>query len=161
MTLQIGTMLVQLITFFVLFLLLRKFAFGPLMKVMSDRAQYIENQITTAENSRAEVERMAEEHRTAIANAKKEAAEMLENARRSGDKQAADIVATAEAEARRLREEATAEIQREKELALAEVREQVSALSVLLAGKIIHQELNAEGHKALFEEAVKEMGVRA
>ncbi|MCX7569551.1 F0F1 ATP synthase subunit B [Tumebacillus sp. DT12] len=157
---QLGTMLVQLAVFLVLFLLLRKYAFGPLMKVMSDRAEYIENQITSAEKNRAEVERLAAEHKAAIDSAKKEAAEMLENARRSGDKQAADLVAAAEAEARRLREEASAEIKREKELALAEVREQVAALSVLLAGKIIHQELNAEGHKALFDEAVKEMGVR-
>ena len=161
MDLQIGTMLVQLLTFLVLFLILRKFAFGPLMKVMNDRAQHIENQITTAEKSREEVERLAEEHRSAIQNAKKEASEMLENARRSGEKQAADILAAAESEARRIREEATAEINREKEQAIAELREQVGALSVLLAGKIISKELSADAHKALFEEAVKEMGVRA
>lgn len=85
---------------------------------------------------------------------------MLENARRSGEKQAADIIAAAEAEARRLKEEAVADIGREKEQAIAELREQVGNLSVLLAGKIVSKELNEEGHKALFEEAVKEMGVR-
>jgi F-type H+-transporting ATPase subunit b len=85
---------------------------------------------------------------------------MMENARRSGEKQAADIVAAAEEEARRIREEAVATINREKDQAIAELREQVGNMSVLLAGKIIAKELNAESHKALFEEAVKEMGVR-
>jgi F-type H+-transporting ATPase subunit b len=93
-------------------------------------------------------------------NAKKEASEIVENARRSADKQAADIREAAEAEARRIREEAVAEINREKEQAIAELREQVGNLSALLAGKIIQKELDADSHKALFEEAVKEMGVR-
>ena len=159
MTLQIGSMLLQLIVFVILFLLLKKYAFGPLMRVMNERSNYIANQITTAEKNREEVERLAEEHKAAVANARTE--EMLDNARRSGEKQAADIIAAAESEARRLREEATAEITREKENAIAELREQVGSLSVLLAGKIISQELSAESHKALFEEAVKEMGVRA
>ena len=160
MTLQFGSMLIQLVVFLILFLLLRKYAFGPLMRVMNERANYIENQITAAEKNREEANRLAEEHRSNVANAKKEAAELLENARRNGEKQAADIIAAADAEARRLKEEAAAEINREKEKAIAELREQVGALSVALAGKIISKELNAEAHKALFEEAVKEMGVR-
>jgi F-type H+-transporting ATPase subunit b len=160
MEFQVGNMIIQLVVFLILFLLLRKFAFGPLMRVMNERSQYIENQITTAEKNREEAERLAKEHATSIQNAKKEASEMLENARRTGEKQAADIVAAAEAEARRLKEEAVAEINREKEQAVAELREQVGTLSVLLAGKIIEKELDANAHKALFEEAVKEMGVR-
>ncbi|MGB8956110.1 MAG: F0F1 ATP synthase subunit B [Tumebacillaceae bacterium] len=160
MTLQLGSMIIQLLVFLVLFLLLRKYAFGPLMRVMNERANYIENQITTAEKNREEATRLADEHRSNVANAKKEASELLENARRNGEKQAADIIAAADAEARRLKEEAAAEINREKEKAIAELREQVGALSVALAGKIISKELNAEAHKALFEEAVKEMGVR-
>lgn len=160
MTLQLGSMIIQLLVFLVLFLLLRKYAFGPLMRVMNERANYIENQITTAEKNREEATRLADEHRSNVANAKKEASELLENARRNGEKQAADIIAAADAEARRLKEEAAAEINREKEKAIAELREQVGALTVALAGKIISKELDAEAHKALFEEAVKEMGVR-
>lgn len=160
MELQLGTMLVQLGVFVVLFLLLKKFAFGPLMRVMNERAQYIENQINTAEKNREEADRLASEHRASIEKAKQDAHELMENARRTGEKQAADIIAAAETEARRLKEEAVADINREKEQAIAELREQVGNLSVLLAGKIVSKELNAEGHKALFEEAVKEMGVR-
>jgi len=161
MQLELGTMLVQLGTFLVLFLLLRKFAFGPLMRVMNDRAQYIENQITSAEQNRQDAERLMEEHRVAMNNAKKEATEIVENARRTADKQAADIREAAEAEARRVREEAVAEINREKEKALNELQQQVGLLSTMLAGKIIAKELDAESHKALFEAAVKEMGVQA
>jgi len=160
MHLELGTMLVQLGTFLVLFLLLRKFAFGPLMRAMNERSQYIENQINSAEKNRVEAERLAEEHRTAMNAAKKEASEIVENARRSAEKQAQDIREAAEAESRRIRDEALAEITREKDQAIQELREQVGMLSATLAGKIIAKELDAEAHKALFEEAVKEMGVR-
>jgi F-type H+-transporting ATPase subunit b len=84
----------------------------------------------------------------------------MENARRAGEKQAADIVAAAEAEAKRMKDEAVADIHREKEAAIAELRDQVAELSVLLAGKIIAKEVDASKHKALFDEAVKEMGER-
>ncbi|MFC4769519.1 F0F1 ATP synthase subunit B [Effusibacillus consociatus] len=160
MAIELGTMLFQLVVFLILFLFLRKYAFGPLMKTMKDRQQYIENQIATAEQNRQEAEKLAKQHQEAIQAAKKEAAELLENARRTGDKQAAEILAAAEAEAKRIKDEAVADINREKELAIAELREQVGALSVLLAGKIIAKEVDAAKHKALFDEAVKEMGER-
>lgn len=160
MSIQFGTMLFQLVVFIILFLLLKKYAFGPLMSVMNKRAEYIQDQLSTADKNREEAERLAQEHRTAIQNAKQEAHDMLENARRSGEKQAADLIAAAEAEAKRLKDEAVADIAREKELAIAELRDQVGTLSVMLAGKILSKELDAAKHQALFDEAVKEMEAR-
>ncbi|WP_200758010.1 F0F1 ATP synthase subunit B [Effusibacillus dendaii] len=160
MSFQLGSSIVQLIIFILLFLFLRKVAWGPLMKTMNDRQQYIESQISTAEQNRQEAEKLAQEHRDAMQSAKKEAAELLDNARRTGERQAADIIAAAEAEARRIKDQAVADINREKEQAIAELREQVGALSVQLAGKIIAQEIDSSKHKALLEEAVKEMGER-
>jgi F-type H+-transporting ATPase subunit b len=156
----LGSSIVQLLIFLLLFLFLKKYAFGPLMKTMNERQQYIENQITAAEQNRQEAEKLSKQHQEAIQAAKKEAAELIENARRTGEKQAADILAAAEAEAKRIKEEAVADINREKEQAIAELREQVAELSVSLAGKIIAKEIDAAKHKALFDEAVKEMGER-
>jgi F-type H+-transporting ATPase subunit b len=155
---QVGTAIFQLIAFLILYWFLKKYAFGPLMKMMNDRQQYIENQILAAEKGREEAERLAEEHRQMLQAARKEAHELIENARRTGDKQAQEIIAAAEAEAKRLHAEAVAEIRREKEKALAELRDQVAELSVLLASKIIARELDNKDHQALLEEAVKEMG---
>lgn len=156
----LGNAIFQLIVFGLLFLFLKRVAFGPLMAKMNERQQYIENQISAAEQNREEAEKLARQHQEAIQSAKKEAAELMENARRTGEKQAADIIAAAEAEAKRIKEEAVADINREKELAIAELRGQVAELSVLLAGKIIGKEVDAAKHKALFDEAIKEMGER-
>ncbi|WP_018132967.1 F0F1 ATP synthase subunit B [Effusibacillus pohliae] len=156
----LGTALFQLIVFAILFLFLKKVAFGPLLKMMNERQRYIENQIATAEQNRQEAERLAKEQQAAIEAAKREAADLIENARRTGEKQAAEIIAAAEAEAKRIKEEAVADINREKELAIAELRQQVGELAVLLAGKIISKEVDSAKHKALFDEAVKEMGER-
>lgn len=160
MEFNLGNTLFQLVVFVLLFLFLKKVAIGPLMQKMNERQQYIENQISAAEQNRQEAEKLTKQHQEAIQAAKKEAADLIENARRSGEKQAADILASAEAEAKRVKDEAVADINREKEQAIAELREQVAELSVLLAGKIISKELDASKHKALFDEAVKEMGER-
>lgn len=160
MALSLGTMLFQLLLFLVLFLFLKKVAFGPVMKVMNERQQHIENQISSAENSRKEAEELVNKHRQELEAVKREAAGMMENARRVGEKQAVDIIATANQEAKRIKDEALADITREKELALAELHDQVGALSVILAGKIISKEMDSNNYKDLFNEAVKEMGER-
>lgn len=158
MEFQFGTMLFQLVMFLVLFLFLKRVAFGPLMKTMNERQQYIENQIAAAERNRQEAEELVKKHRDELEAVKREAADLMDNARRIGEKQAVDIIEAAEAEAKRVKDQAVADINREKELALAELRDQVGQLSVMLAGKVIAKELDAAKHKDLFDEAVKEMG---
>src|ERR1700730_17472205 len=107
-----GTMLAQLIIFIVLYLFLKKYAFGPLMKMMRERQEYIENQIQVAEQNRTDAELLVAEHRQAIEAAKREAHEMIENGRRMGERQAQEILQAAEEESKRIRQEALADINR-------------------------------------------------
>jgi len=155
---QIGTMIFQLVVFLILVWLLKRYVFSPLMRVMRDRQQYIENQINTAEQNRKEAERVLAENRAAIETARKEAHELLEVARKNAERQAIEIIAAAEAEARRQQEEAVAAIHREKQLAISELRDEVGILSVRLAGRILQREIKAAEHHALFEEALQGMG---
>ncbi|MBX6395977.1 MAG: F0F1 ATP synthase subunit B [Alicyclobacillaceae bacterium] len=161
MEFELGTAIVQLISFLILFWFLAKYAWGPLTKMLNDRREYIENQIAAAERGREEAERVLEEHRKLVEKARQDAHEWMENARRTSERQAAEILAAAEAEARRIKEEALAEIQSEKEKALAELRGQVGELSVLLASRILAREVDAAHHRELVERALAEMGDRA
>lgn len=160
MEFELGTAIVQLIAFLILFWFLAKYAWGPLVKMLNDRREYIENQISAAEREREEAERILEEHRKLVEKARRDAHEWMENARRTSERQASEILAAAEAEARRIKEEALAEIQSEKEKALAELRDQVGELSVLLAGRILAREIDTGSHRELVERALAEMGDR-
>ena len=156
--LAIGDILVQLLAFFLLLLLLKKFAFAPLMKVMKDRENFVANEIDSAETSRKEAESFLTQQKEALDTARKEAQAILDNAKKMGEDRQSDILKAANDEAERMREAAIRDIQNEREQALVSVREQVASLSVLIASKVIEKELSAADQEKLIEDYIKEAG---
>lgn len=148
----------QLAAFLVLMLLLKKFAFGPIMDMMEKREQHVANQIASAEKNREESEKYLAEQREAIQSARQEAREIVENSKKMSDQQAEEIVAAAKREAERMKDTAVAEINTEKEQAISALREQVSTLSVLVATKVIEKELDESEQEKLIQETLKEVG---
>lgn len=158
MSLEVGTMLMEVILFLILAWFLRRVAWKPFAKLLTERQTLIETQISTAETNRKEAERLVQEHRQLLAEAKKEAHELIESARRSGERQSADILALAEEESKRIRSDAQAEIARQTELALAAVSQHVAELTVLLSSRVLARELDDSVRAALIAEATKELG---
>ncbi len=155
---QWGTALYQLVVFIVLFLLLRKYALGPLMSVMEARQRKISSDIAAAEKNRDEAVKLIEEQKAELKVARQDAAKILENARLSAEKQADDIVVKAKEEAEQFKKNAQMDINREKEQAMSALREQVGALSVMLATKIIEKELDNNQQEKLVSDFLKEVG---
>lgn len=153
-----GTALYQLFIFIVLFMLLRKYALGPIMGVLESRSQKIANDIAIAEKNRDESLRLLDEQKNELKLARQEAQKVLETARLSAEKQAEDIVLKAKEEAEQFKKSAQTEIAREKEQAMAALREQVGALSVMLATKIIEKELDGQQQEKLVSDFLKEVG---
>jgi F-type H+-transporting ATPase subunit b len=150
--------LYQIAAFFVLLLLLKKYAFGPVMNMMEKREQHIAEQISSAEKNRDESEQYLKEQREAIQQARVEAKEIVENSKKMSEQQAAEIVKSAREESERLKENAKQEINTEKAQAISALREQVSTLSVLVAAKVIEKELDEHEQEKLIQETLKEVG---
>ncbi|CAM3968669.1 F0F1 ATP synthase subunit B [Alkalicoccus chagannorensis] len=148
----------QLLAFFVLLLLLKKFAFGPIMDMMEKRENHVAEQISSAEKNREEAEKYLEEQREAIQQARVEAKEIVENSKKMSEQQAAEIVQNARDESARMKETAKQDIQNEKAQAISALREQVSTLSVLVASKVIEKELDEQDQEKLIEDTLKEVG---
>ncbi|MFB5662738.1 F0F1 ATP synthase subunit B [Alteribacillus sp. HJP-4] len=146
--------------FIILLLILRKFAWGPMMNMMKEREEHIAKEVDTAEKNRQDAEKYLEEQRLEVQNARDEAQSIIETARKTSERQGAEITAQSRAEAKRIQESAVAEIEREKEQAVAELREQVASLSVMVATKIIEKELDEKEQEKLIEEYIKEAGVK-
>ncbi|MDA3129963.1 F0F1 ATP synthase subunit B [Aliibacillus thermotolerans] len=146
--------------FIILLLLLRKFAWGPIMNMMKEREEHIANEIDTAEKNRKEAEQYLEQQKEEINRAREEAQQIIETARKTSEVQGEEILSSARAEAERVKANALAEIEREKDLAVQELREQVGTLSVMIATKIIEKELDEKEQEKLIEEYVKEAGER-
>jgi len=156
--LNTGDIFVTLTVFILLMVLLKKFAWGPLMGVMKQREDLIASEIETAENSRLESHQLLEQQRSLLKEARTEAHAIVENAKHQGDVQRGEIITTARAEASRLKESAVREIETEKEKAIAAVREKVVSLSVLAASKVLGKQISEEDNRALIEETIAKAG---
>ncbi|WP_282938752.1 F0F1 ATP synthase subunit B [Paenibacillus sp. RC67] len=152
------TFFIQIVAFLILYLLLQKFAFGPLFGMMEKRRQLVKDQIQTAENSRKQAEQLLEEQKQALQQTRKEAHDIIEQAKQTSSKQADEIVIAARAEADRLKDEALKDIENEKNKAVAALRSQVSAMSVLIASKIIEKQIDEKSQSELVETYLKEVG---
>lgn len=158
MHIEWSSFLIQILAFLVLYFLLQKYAFGPLFGIMEKRRQHVLDQIQNAENNRKQAEQLIAEQKEAIVAARKDAHEILEQARLTSSKQADEIVQQAKAEATRLKEEAVRDIETEKNKAIVALRSQVSAMSVLIASKIIEKQVDEASQKQLIDHYLKEVG---
>jgi F-type H+-transporting ATPase subunit b len=155
---QWSTFFIQIIAFLVLYVLLSKFAFGPLFGMMEKRRQMVKDQLQTADNNRKQAEQLLEEQKQALQQARKEAYEIIEQAKQTSSKQADEIIIAARAETNRLKDEALQDIESEKNKAVAALRSQVSAMSVMIASKIIEKQIDEKSQQELVEHYLKEVG---
>src|SRR5699024_2959520 len=138
-----GDILVVLISFLILLLLVKKFAWGPLLDMMQKREEYVVNELEEAEKNRKHAEELAKEAEQRLGEMRKEAQEIIE---------------AAKVEAKRLKQSTQADIKHEKDSAIQELQEQVASLSVMIASKVIEKELTEDGQKDLIDEYVKQLG---
>jgi F-type H+-transporting ATPase subunit b len=158
MTLHPETTIIALVAFALLYLFLNKKIFKPLFGIIDQRRALVQSQISSAEQSRKLAEQLVEEQKQANLQTKKDAHDILEQTRIASAKQLEDIVGQAKMEATRLKEEALKDIENEKNNAVAALRSQVSALSVMIASKIIEKQVDEKSQEQLVEHYLKEAG---
>ncbi|EMG28293.1 F0F1 ATP synthase subunit B [Listeria fleischmannii 1991] len=154
----VGDSFFTLFTFALLLVLIRIFAWKPLMNVMKEREEHIASEIDSAEESRAQAENLLAEQREVLKQARIESQTMIENAKQLGEKEREEIIKAARLESDRLKEEAKTEIVREKEDAISALREQVGSLSVLIASKVIEKNLDEKAQNDLIQDYIERLG---
>lgn len=153
-----STFIIAIIAFLILYALLHKYAFGPLFGIMEQRRNHVLNEIQTAEQNRKETEKLLAEQKEVLQATRQEAHAIIEQAKQTSSRQAEEIIAQAKAEAVRLKEEAVSDIENEKNKAVAALRREVSAMSVLIASKIIEKQIDEKSQADLVEHYLKEVG---
>ncbi|MHB0914192.1 MAG: F0F1 ATP synthase subunit B [Thermoleophilia bacterium] len=152
-----GIIIWSIVTFLLLFFLLKKFAFGPIQNMIDQRRDSIMESIESAEKTRKDAEKLLADYRESIANAKHEAEEIIERAHKVGENTKAEIVATAQQQAQKQLDDARGQIQRETRKAVQEIKEQVADLAILAAGKVTAKAITREDHLQLVDDALSEV----
>ena len=152
-----GLFIWTIITFMVLFFVLAKFAWKPLLNMLKDREDMIRSSLDDAEKAKVELERLNEESEAIMAKARSEAQTILADGKTAAEKVKEDTVAKAKAQANKIREDAEKQIQVEKVKAIADIKQEVVNISLSVAEKLIRKNLSDTDNKALIEESLKKV----
>lgn len=150
--------LYALASFLILFVLLAKFAFPPIVAMMDKREHTIRESIEKAEETRIEAERLLEDYKRQLAEARTEAAQVIEQARKLGDDAKAKIEADAHEESAKILARAREEIEAEKNKAIVELTGKVADLSIGAASAVVSRALTKADHAKLIEDFIKQAG---
>lgn len=149
---EFGLFFWQIIIFVGLILLLKKFAWKPILDAVNEREQGIKDALLSAENARQEMENLQADNQRILNEARAERDAMLKEAREMKEKMIADSKNEAQAQGQKMIEQAKAAIESEKNAAMAELKSQVSTLSLSIAEKLLKEELsNKESQTKLVE----------
>jgi len=152
-----GLMVWTLITFGLAVLVLWKYAFGPLQRVIDERRARIQESMDSAEQTRAEAQRLLDEYKQTLAEVRGEAEEILERSRSAGEATKAEILAESRAHAERVVTKAHEQIERETRAALRELKAQVAELTLLATEKVARSSLSEADQRRLIDEALADL----
>lgn len=156
----VGLIIWQLIVFLMLFFLLAKLAWKPILKSLKDREQSIHEALSTAENARIEMMKLKSDNEKLLKEAREERDKILREAREVSNKLKEEAQQEAKKNAEKIVDEARAAINIEKQAALKEVRIQVAMFSLEVAEKLMKKNLaDDKAQKDLVDTYIKDLKV--
>ena len=153
-----GLVIWMTLTFLTVLFLLSKFAWNPILKMISEREKTIEDALLSAENAKKEMARLTANNESLLREAQAERDAMLKIARETKDQIINEARAKATTEAERLIAIARESINNEKMAAVTELKNQVAQLSLQVAEKLVKQQLSSdEKQKELANTLINEL----
>ncbi|OJU26947.1 MAG: ATP synthase F0 subunit B [Sphingobacteriales bacterium 41-5] len=144
LTPDLGYFVWALIIFLVLLLVLRKFAWKPIIKSLNEREQNIEGAIAQAEKVKAEMAHLQNENEALLAKAREERSQLLKEAREAKDKIINEAKDQAKVEAGKIIADAQLAINAQKMAAITEVKNEVGKLVIDVSEKVLKHELSSQ-----------------
>lgn len=143
----------------ILYFVLRKVLFKPVMKFMEDRTKSIENSIADAKKQRAEAIEMKTNYEAQLKAARAGSKKIIDAAVAKAAAQQVDIVAEAQRQAEELLLNAREEIEIEREQMLRDVQSEVASLAFAAASKVLEANMDNESNRQLVAKFLNEAGV--
>ena len=154
----LGLIIWTLLSFLVVFFILKKFAWPAILGGLRKREQSIADSLATAEKIKSEMAQMKSENEAILAKAREERAQMLKEARETKDKIINEAKEQAKIEANKIITDAQAAIDTQKMAALTEIKNQVGKLIIEVSEKVLRKELsNKEAQETHIKEMVDEV----
>jgi F-type H+-transporting ATPase subunit b len=154
LTPEFGLIIWTLLAFIIVLVILKKFAWKPILNSLKERETTIADSLSTAERVKAEMSQLKSENEALLAKAREERAQLLKEARDTKDRIISEAKEQAKIEANKIVLDAQAAIQQQKMAALTDVKNQVGTLVIEVAEKVLRREL---GNKSEQESYIKQL----
>ena len=155
--LTLGTILAQMLNFFILVWILARFAYKPLVSMMQERKERIAKDLADAQVARNEAEQFKADYAALIANARQEAQQIVEKAVQQAEATTREQLAAAREQIEREKERARQDIVNERDRAMNNLRNEVISLSVAMATKVVAKDMDSETNTKLIEDAIAKL----
>lgn len=160
LTPDIGLIFWTTIAFGVLFFILSKYAWKPILGAINEREEGIKNSLASAEQARKEMQNLTADNERILKEARMERDALLKDAREIKESMIAEAKGEAQEQASKVIEQAKQTIEAEKQAAISELKSQVAELSVSIAEKVVRNELSDKNKQIkLVEEMLKEVTI--
>ena len=151
-------LVLEMINLVVLFLILRKFLFRPVMNIMEKRKAMIAEGLKNADEQQEAARELKKQYEDALSGAKDESLRMIEQAKLDARTEYDRILKEADAQAGKLLVTARETIDLEREQTLRDMKSQVAGLAMEAAKKLVTQQCQADDGRAIYDQFLKEAG---
>jgi len=152
------TALFILLNTLIIFFVAKKFLFGPVMKIITDRQQEIDDLYTQAGTARDEAQKLQSEYEEKLSEAAATSERLVKEATVRAQGREEEIIREANQRAEAIRAKASADIAQEKKKALNDAKDEISVIALAIAGKVVGRELDAEDQSKLVDSFIEELG---
>lgn len=155
---NLWTSIFTLLNLLLLFLVMKKFLFKPVKKMIDDRQKEIDDQYADAERSKTEAAELKTQYETRLAEANAESDEILKEAHRKATLREEEILRDAQEKAAQTIRRADAQIAMEKKRAMNEIKDDVTVMAVDIASAVLSRDVKADEHSALINSFIENLG---
>lgn len=152
-----GLLIWTWITFIIVAVLLKRFAWGPMLKAITERETSIVSAIDSAKRERSEAEKLLAEQKTAIAQARQEAAEQVRKTQADMERFREELMGKARKEAEDLKVDARRIIEEERVRAVNDIKAEAVKLSIQVAEKLLGERLDDAKQQQLAQQFVTDL----
>jgi len=155
---NVWSILVSLLNLLIIFLLVKKFLFKPIDKIIKERKNQVDSIYDEAHKAQTEAEANLREYTQMLENAEGEAEKVVKAAVEKGNKLSDDIVSDAHAQADSILEKAKRDIALERKKTVNELKDSISDISFDIAEKLIEREITDKDQSDLIDKFIQELG---
>lgn len=156
--LNIWTSIFTLVNLLVLFLVMKKFLFKPVKKMIDERQQEIDDLYADANKSKEDAAELKTQYETRLAEANAEGEEILRTAHRKAQLREEEIVRAAQDKAAQTMKRANEQVELEKKRAMNEIKDDVSVMAIDIAAAVLARDIKKEEHSALIDSFIENLG---